>query len=96
MVYVPVFIVFFVECFGVILKGVKFGFDYSSIKRVLACFFVFFGKLPTERQMLEQTFVDVLCFSSRFCCFGLDLCASALLWAEILVDGSSGIKLRFA
>ena len=30
---------FFVECFGVILKGVKFGFDYSSIKRVLVCFF---------------------------------------------------------
>ena len=32
---------FFVECFGVILKGVKFGFDYSSIKRVLACFLSF-------------------------------------------------------
>ena len=94
MVYVPVFIVFFVECFGVILKGVKFGFDYSSIKRVLACFFL--GKLSTERQMLEQTLVDLLWFSSRFCCFGLDFCASALLWAEILVDGSSGIKLRFA
>ena len=72
----------------------KFGFDYSSIKRVLACFLL--GKLSTERQMLEQTLVDVLCFASRFCCFGLDLCASALLWAEILVDGSSGIKLRFA
>ena len=85
---------FFVECFGVILKGVKFGFDYSSIKRVLACFFL--GKLSTERQMLEQTLVDRLWFSSRFCCFGLDFCASALLWAEILVDGSSGIKLRFA
>ena len=58
-------------------------------------FFALFRKLPIQIYFRKR-FSSTFCVSSRFCCFGLDFCASGLLWAEILANGSPSIELRFA